>query len=163
MTTQGKDWQVLVLAGPVGSGKASVGQRLGAALPGSVYMQVYRSKTSQLSLTGDVAREAGIREAREHLAGGRRVVIDDVIETPGELALFIDAFPDARTMAVTLMPSFEEMERRDALKPIDQRAGSRLAEVYQAMSARLAQASTVLDTSGETVEDTTSRVLALVT
>ncbi|MDB5100607.1 MAG: Chloramphenicol phosphotransferase-like protein [Cyanobacteria bacterium RYN_339] len=155
-----EDWQVLILSGPIGSGKASVGQKLCQAVPGSQFVQVYRSRTAMLSLSGDTARDAALEAVRGLVETGQRVVIDDVIETPVELAGFFDALPDMRTVAVTLMPSLEEMERRDAIKPVGQQAGPRVAELYHAMASKLAERSTVLDTTDETVEDTVQRVLA---
>jgi chloramphenicol 3-O-phosphotransferase len=156
-----QNWQLLILSGPTGSGKASVGQKLSQAIPLASYLQVYRSKTSQLSLNGDTAREQALVSIKEMLARGQKVVIDDAIESPQELALFTNALPGVEAIAVTLMPSLEEMERRDALKPIEQRSGTHLGEVYATMRKRLAEASTVLDTTGETVEDTVKRVLDL--
>ena len=156
-----QNWHVLILSGPAGSGKASVGQKLCQAVGQSVFLQVYRSKTAQLSLNGDAAREQALADAKGHLAMGQRVVIDDAIESPAELAMFLDAFAEGTAIAVTLMPSFEEMERRDALKPVEQQAGTHIREVSTAMQKRLADRSTVLDTTGDTVEDTVKRVLDL--
>jgi guanylate kinase len=156
-----QNWQLLILSGPTGSGKASVGQKLCQAIPLSSYVQVYRSKTAQLSLNGDVAREQALVNIKELLAKGQKVVVDDAIESPNDIRMFTDALPDVTAIAVTLMPSLEEMERRDALKPIEQRSGTHLGEVYATMQKRLAESSTVLDTTGDTVEDTVQRVLDL--
>lgn len=159
MGTMQTPWQVLILSGPIGSGKASVGQKLCQALPDTVYLQVYRSKTSPLSLDGDTARDQALVTLREHVAAGKRVVLDDAIETPAELGAYFTALGELPTVAVTLMPSLEEMERRDALKPIEQRAGSRVGEVYAQMAQRLGERGAVINTGDETVEDTVQHVL----
>jgi chloramphenicol 3-O-phosphotransferase len=155
------DWQVLILSGPTGSGKASVGQQICQATPGARFVQVYRSRTATLSLNGDTARDAALNSVRSLLEAGHRVVIDDVIETPAELAGFLDALPGARAVAVTLMPSLEEMERRDAMKPVGQQAGPKLPELYQGMAQKLGERSTIVNTTDLTVEDTVNRILDL--
>lgn len=155
------DWQVLILGGPLGAGKASVGQQICMAVPETRFVQVYRSRTATLSLNGDSARDAALSSVRSLVESGHRVVIDDVIETPAELNGFLDALPGTRTVAVTLMPSLEEMERRDAMKPLGSQAGPKLPELFNAMAQKLGERSTVLDTTNDTVEDTVQRVLAL--
>ena len=93
------NWQVLILSGPVGSGKASVGQKLCQELPGTTYVQVYRSKTRTLSLDGDSARDQALVDVRKLLDAGQKVVIDDVIETPAELSAFFDALAGVPAVA----------------------------------------------------------------
>ena len=89
------------------------------------------------------------------------MVIDDVIEGPGDLKVYQDNLAELETRTITLMPSLEVRERRDRMRPVVQQAGLRIREVHGAMARELAQHSTVLDTSQETVQETVERILQL--
>lgn len=176
-------WQVLILSGPAGSGKSSIAQQFCEMLPRSVHIKVEPLRDRAYSvlvarpmteggLTTDVKPEVWsgrTEEAREQAAAlasaythmGYHVIIDDVIESPGELKLYQDGLGELAVHTVTLMPSLEELERRDKMRPIDAQAGSRIKEFHANMVRQLSSHSSVLDTSHETVQETVQRILDL--
>lgn len=178
------DWQILVLSGPAGSGKSSVAYQLGQYFPKAAHIKVeplrdraYSTLIGQVIVklgtaptgTGPLpsawsgptseAREKAIELAREYVADGYVVIIDDVIESAAELQVYLAAVEDLVIRAVTLMPSVDEMERRDKMRPVDQRIGTRIADARAAMARQLGAQSAVLDTSDDTVESTAQRIL----
>lgn len=176
-------WQVLILSGPAGSGKSSIAQQFCEMLPRSVHIKVepLRDRSYSVLVAQPMAaggHEAGAKaevwsgkteEAREQAADlaaayihtGYHVIIDDVIEAPSELKLYQDGLSDLDLRIVTLMPSLEELERRDKMRPVEAQAGSRIKEFHANMVRQLSAHSSVLDTSHETVQETVQRILDL--
>lgn len=176
-------WQVLILSGPAGSGKSSIAQQFCEMLPRSVHIKVepLRDRAYSVLVAQPMAaggHEAGAKaevwsgkteEAREQAADlaaayihtGYHVIIDDVIEAPTELKLYQDGLNDLDVRIVTLMPSLEELERRDKMRPVEAQAGSRIKEFHANMVRQLSSHSSVLDTSHETVQETVQRILDL--
>jgi chloramphenicol 3-O-phosphotransferase len=176
-------WQVLILSGPAGSGKSSIAQQFCEMLPRSVHIKVepLRDRSYSVLVAQPMAaggHEAGAKaevwsgkteEAREQAADlaaayihtGYHVIIDDVIEAPTELKLYQDGLSELDLRIVTLMPSLEELERRDKMRPVEAQAGSRIKEFHANMVRQLSAHSSVLDTSHETVQETVQRILDL--
>lgn len=176
-------WQVLILSGPAGSGKSSIAQQFCEMLPRSVHIKVEPLRDRSYSVLVARPMTAGghedgakaevwsgkTEEAREQAADlaaayihtGYHVIIDDVIEAPTELKLYQDGLSELDLRIVTLMPSLEELERRDKMRPVEAQAGSRIKEFHANMVRQLSAHSSVLDTSHETVQETVQRILDL--
>jgi chloramphenicol 3-O-phosphotransferase len=181
--SQMSDWQVLILSGPAGSGKSSIAQQFCEILPRSVHIKVepLRDKAYSLLVAQPLShegQETGAKaevfsgkteEARQQAADlacayihtGHRVIIDDVIESATDLKVYQDGLTDVLVRTVSLMPSLDEMERRDKMRPVDQQAGSRIKEHHVNMVRQLSAHSSVLDISQETVQETVQRILIL--
>ena len=104
-------------------------------------------------------REKAVTLAKEYLQDGYLVIIDDVIESVGELQVYQAGLDGIENRAVTLMPSEEEMERRDKMRPVDQRMGTRVSDARVQMAKLLSASSVVIDTSDETVDAIAQRIL----
>jgi chloramphenicol 3-O-phosphotransferase len=176
-------WQVLILSGPAGSGKSSIAQQFCEMLPRSVHIKVeplrdraYSVLVAQPMAAGghetgakaevwsgktEEAREQAADLAAAYIHTGYHVIIDDVIEAPTELKLYQDGLTELDVRIVTLMPSLEELERRDKMRPVEAQAGSRIKEFHANMVRQLSTHSSVLDTSHETVQETVQRILDL--
>jgi chloramphenicol 3-O-phosphotransferase len=178
------DWQVLILSGPAGSGKSSVAYQLGQVLQKAAHIKVeplrdraYSTLLAQViarsgTQHGDTGplpsawsgattegREKAVALAKEYLQDGYLVIIDDVIESVGELQVYQAGLEGIENRAVTLMPSEEEMERRDKMRPVDQRMGTRVSDARVQMAKLLSASSVVIDTSEDTVDATAQRIL----
>ncbi|HEY9721389.1 MAG TPA: hypothetical protein V6D47_05220 [Oscillatoriaceae cyanobacterium] len=176
------EWDVLLLAGPVGAGKSSVARRLTELLPhgASVQFEPMRDKNFT-SLVGQVvrpqandtastlelwsgqtteARPKAVETAKAFIERGLRVVLDDQIETVADLRGYQQELDGLRIAVVTLMPSIEELELRDKLRPQDQQFGKRLADYRAGMIRQMGEHATVIDTSTGTTDEIVERILA---
>lgn len=180
------DWDVLILSGPAGTGKSSVARAIGGRLVKAIHVRVepmrdkaFRSVSAwilppagsqagavgipaQWSGEADEARQRAADLAIEHVGEGYQIILEDVIEAPAELQPYLDALGSLKVQTVTLMPSVEELQRRDAIRPGAER-GPRPTETRQAMVKALSEVSHVLDTKDETVDETADRVLGTLT
>ena len=180
------DWQVLLLAGPSGSGKSSIAQQLAMVLPKTALVKVEGLRGAGFSTvvaqtlphdgvtpsgsgplpaiwTGATpeARENAAAMVRDYCANGVLVIIEDSIETAADMSLYTEALAELKVEAATLLPSVEELERRDKMLPAAQQAGHRVAENRHNVIRQLKDLSVMLDTSDETVESTAERILEL--
>lgn len=180
------DWQVLLLAGPSGSGKSSIAQQLAMVLPKTALVKVEGLRGAGFSTvvaqtlphdgvtpsgsgplpaiwTGATpeARENAAAMVRDYCANGVLVIVEDSIETAADMSLYTEALAELKVEAATLLPSVEELERRDKMLPAAQQAGHRVAENRHNVIRQLKDLSVMLDTSDETVESTAERILEL--
>ncbi|MFP5502166.1 MAG: phosphotransferase-like protein [Candidatus Sericytochromatia bacterium] len=180
------DWQVLLLAGPSGSGKSSIAQQLAMVLPKTALVKVEGLRGAGFSTvvaqtlphdgvtpsgsgplpaiwTGATpeARENAAAMVRDYCANGVLVIVEDSIETIADMSLYTEALAELKVEAATLLPSVEELERRDKMLPAAQQAGHRVAENRANVIRQLKDVSVLLDTSDETVESTAERILEL--
>jgi chloramphenicol 3-O-phosphotransferase len=174
-------WQVMVLAGPAGSGKSSIAQQFSELLPKAVHIKVEPLRDRAYSMlvarpasrdgvvaqpevwsgTTEEARQQAVVLSEAYVHTGHQVIIDDVIESSAELAPYLDGLADNATRVVTLMPSIEEMERRDRMRADGKSTGVRVRELHASMIRQMGQHSTVLDTSHETVFETVQRIIGM--
>jgi chloramphenicol 3-O-phosphotransferase len=174
-------WEVMVLAGPAGSGKSSIAQQFSELLPKAVHIKVEQLRDRTYSMlvarpaardgvvsqpevwsgTTEEARLQAVQLSEAYVHTGHRVIIDDVIESAAELTPYLDGLAQRATRIVTLMPSIEEMERRDRMSADGKPSGVRIRELHAVMIRQMGQHSTVLDTSRETIYETVQRIIGL--
>lgn len=175
------EWDVLLLAGPVGAGKSSVTRALTELLPHGAYVQLEPMRDKNFtSLVSEVvrphaedtasrmelwsgqtteARPKAVEIAKAFVERGLRVVLDDMIESSADLRAYQQELDGLRLAAVAMIPSLEELELRDRLRPTEQQLGKRLVEFRAGMVRQLAEHAELIDTSTGTTEEIVERIL----
>jgi len=164
--------KILLLTGPGGSGKSTVGELL-AKRSGFVYLdgdnedteffpdgkQWLPENVSQLQK----AHEKILKKTMELVGQGNNVVIDYIIF--GRYIKFIQSFRDAFDgdfVVKVLFPSKEELIKRDADRECWTTGKERIDAVYEEFEAIRHEigAENYLETSGQSVEETVNMILS---
>ncbi|HAI98541.1 TPA: hypothetical protein DCL30_03300 [Candidatus Peribacteria bacterium] len=164
--------KVLILTGPGGAGKTTIGKIL-EAKHGYVYLDGDREDTKYfpngdqwLPENADLLRKAHMRilmKAKKLVDKGKNVVVDYIIfgRYLEFFTLFKEQFGNHLQMKV-LMPSQEELIRRDRERECWTTGEERIATVYEEfMSLRGAiGAQNFIDSSMQTPEETVAAILS---
>lgn len=167
--------RAIVITGPAGAGKSSVARLIVADLDqaaliplDSLWHQVVsgapapywaggeRAATRQFALL-QVRNAAAL--VRNYAAAGYDAVVDGVFEEPRDLDAFLAALGGVEAYFVTLLPDEDELLRRDALRPEDERVGERSRELHGIFSRSGELRGMRIDSGGLSAAETAALVL----
>jgi hypothetical protein len=145
--------EVVVLSGPAGVGKTTVGRRLAGAVADGVC--IHGDALREFVVTSGPGRPRGLSyvgaaalTAVYAAAGYRRVVVDYVVQEPAHFDRFRDALPaglSGRVRLFTLWAPLPVVTAREAARPGRDRLGARVADCWSAIAANLRLLGTVID------------------
>lgn len=167
--------RAIVLSGPAGAGKSTVARLIAAALERAALIELDalwdqvvsgaplpywagggREATRQFALLN--ARNAAAL-ARNFAAAGFDAIVAGVFEEPRELDVFLAALGGVAAHFVTLLPDEDELLRRDALRPEDERMGERSRELHGIFLRNGELRGMRVDSGGLSAEETAALVL----
>ena len=157
--------QVIILNGPAGVGKTTVGRRLaglapnGACVHGDCLREFVVSRVAG-EVAGGLAYVNGAAVAATFLrAGYERVVVEFVFEHPRHVRRFMDAFPlPVPVHLFTLWAPLEVVIAREAARPDRARLGARVAECHRAIAAALPDLGLVVESGDLPAERVARRI-----
>lgn len=167
---------VVIVTGPAGVGKSTVARELCHRFDRAAHINV--DSLREMVVSGNaspVPGESDPTEAEEQIKlgianaaalarnfsdSGMLAVIDDVLETPGELDAYLDALgPGVDLRMVTLLADRAILARRDAQRPHDQHMGTRSQDLHHIFMTNGETRGVRLDTSHQAPEDTVDIIL----
>jgi hypothetical protein len=167
---------VVIVTGPAGVGKSTVARELCLRFDRAAHINVDFLRDMVISgYASPIPGESDPTEAEEQIRlgitnaaalarnfseSGMLAVIDDVLETPGELDTYLDALgPGADLRLVTLLADRTILARRDAQRPHDQQMGTRSQDLHHIFMTNGETRGIRLDTSHQTPEDSVDIIL----
>ncbi len=167
--------RAIVITGPAGAGKSSVARLIVDDLERAALVELdrlwhqvvsgapvpywaggERDATRQFALLG-VRNAAAL--VRNYAAAGYDAIVDGVFEEPRELDVFLAALGGVEAHFVMLMPDEDELMRRDAQRPEDERMGERSRELHRIFSRSGELRGMRIDSTGLSAEETAALVL----
>lgn len=156
---------VVILNGPAGVGKTTVGRLLAGLAPNGVCIHGDAFKAFIVSrvegrVAGGLAYVNGATVAANYLqAGYERIVFEFVFEHPRHVRRFVDALPSpARVHLFTLWAPLAVVLAREASRPHRERLGTRVAECHRAMAPVLADLGVTVETADLPAEQIARRI-----
>lgn len=167
---------VVILTGPAGVGKSTTARELclrfdraahidvdmlrGMVVSGYASPVPGESDPAASAAQVDLAIANAAAVARNVSTAGMLAVIDDVLETPDQLDLYLEHLGlDADIRVVTLLADRAVLARRDAGRPPDQRMGARAGDLHHIFMTNGETRGVRLDTSAWSVEETVDIIL----
>jgi len=163
---------LIILTGPAGAGKSTVGEKLAYSFPRSVnfslddlrhfvkggYVHPWddTDEEGQSTLATDVAMDM----IGKYLAKNFVVIIDDQVDDE-HVRQYADRF--GKTYAFRLLPSLEELRRRDAGRPEHKQLGEYAAEMHRDHAEKRSELIQTIDSTDQTPEETADEIKSLIT
>ena len=166
---------VIILNGPAGVGKSTVGRALAALAPNGVCIHgddlraFIVTRQSGATASGTTYTIGAAVAAGFLVAGYERIVFEFVFETPEQVTRFRDAFAATGAIApvslYTLWASLNVTTEREANRTYRDRIGGtlgdRVAQCHRTMVAHLDQLGVIIENEGQTADETAARIHAL--
>ena len=164
---------VIILNGPAGVGKTTVGRALAALVPNGACihgddLKAFIVTRQEGAVRGGLAYLNGATVAMNFLtAGYTRVVFEFVFETPTAVRQFRDAFTLAVPVhLVTLWAPLEVTIAREANRAYRDRIGGTLGDrviaCHHMMAMHLDQLGTIIENVDQDTDETAARIHALI-
>jgi chloramphenicol 3-O-phosphotransferase len=167
---------VVIVTGPAGVGKSTVARELCLRFDRAAHISVDSLRDMVVSgYASPIPGESDPTEAEEQIRlgianaaalarnfaeSGMLAVIDDVLETSGELDAYLDALGAGVDLRmVTLLADRAILARRDAERPHDQQMGTRSQDLHHIFMTNGETRGVRLDTSHFTPEDAVDIIL----
>ncbi|MGH2584204.1 MAG: AAA family ATPase [Dehalococcoidia bacterium] len=167
---------VIIVTGPAGAGKSTVGRELCRRFPRAAHISVDflrdlvvsgyaspipgESDPEESDVQNQLATVNAAALARNFSLAGMVAVIDEVLETPDGLDRYLEALgPDMDVRVITLLPNAEELARRDTERPAGDRMGARSEELRRIIAGNGETRGLRLDSSSWDVEQTVDIIL----
>lgn len=159
---------IIILNGPAGVGKTTVGRLLaglvpnGACVHGDMFKEFIVSRIDG-QVAGGLAYVNGATVAANFLrAGYRRVVFEFVFEQPKFVARFLDALPiQVPIFLYTLWAPLEVVVTRESNRVGRERLGDRVIECHHLMTQSLAELGTIVENVNVSAEQTAQYIHTL--
>lgn len=159
---------VIILNGPAGVGKTTVGRALAALVPNGACihgddLKAFIVTRQEGTVQGGLADVNGATVAANFLdAGYERVVFEFVFEEPRFVTRFLDAYTAATPVHLfTLWAPLEVAIAREAARPDRERLGTRVIDCHRTMAAHLDRLGIVIENVGQSVAERAARIHAL--
>ncbi len=163
---------VIILNGPAGVGKSTVGRALAALAPNGVCihgddLRAFIVTRQPGATAGGTTYTIGATVAAGFLAAGYgRVVFEFVFEQPTFVTRFRDAYAATGAVApvslYTLWASLEVTTEREATRAYRDRVGGNLGErvaaCHRTMAAHLDQLGVIVENVGQSADETAQRI-----
>lgn len=166
---------LIVLRGPAGAGKTTLANLVARRIAGRVArISLDHLSETAIDLFEDgktpstfkhpelwvLAARAGANAADAFLDAGYTVIVEGVL-IGAEFDGFMNAGQPKSPLVITLLPSLETLRLRDAERPEGYRMGERVALHLTMFSAEEQPPGVLLDTSGQSPEESAEAILAI--
>ena len=162
---------LIILSGPPAAGKSTIGKILAFSFPRSVNFSLddlrdfvksgYVEPWNDTDEEGQcvLATDISIEMIKRYLVKNFVVIIDHVFND-ADIKRYQDNFDDVH--AFLLLPSLEELHKRDSFRPVERQMGERVDEVFADLPGEDHQYFTVVDSTLQTPEETAAGILKMV-
>ncbi len=167
--------RLIVITGPAGAGKSTVGRLLASSLPKAALIRIDYLMDLAVSGSPMPRWEGGELEAscafellalrnaaalaRNFAGAGYDAVVEGVLERPHELDTLLDESGTQEGYFITLLPARDALERRDRERPDGQQMGERSLELHEIFSFNGELRGLHLDSTALTADETVALLL----
>ncbi len=158
---------LVILTGPPGAGKSTVGDRLAHSLPRSVNFSLddlrhfvkggYVDPWNDTDEEGQsvLATSVAIEMIKKYQERGFVVIIDDVFDDEGvrQYQKYFD-----NVFGFVLLPSLDVLRQRDSQRDPDKQMGERSDEIHAELLSKDYKLLRVVDSSEQTVDETVAEI-----